>query len=254
MKNLCSTTGLVDFHCHLDLYPNHKDLILECERLGIRTLAVTNAPAVWSRNRDLAAGAQYVRVALGLHPQLAAQRQKEIGLFEQFLSETRYVGEVGLDGSRNFRGSLNVQRRVFRQILELCAISGDKILSVHSRQAVPEVLSLLDATEFLRRDRGKIILHWFTGSLAEARRALDMGVYFSVNQRMTTTGNGRRLIEFLPTERLLTESDGPFVSYKDKPITPKAVLDTVNQISSLRRTTAKEIQSRILDNLRRLLQ
>ena len=67
----------VDFHCHLDLYPDHEAAMAECEREGVHTLTVTTTPKAWSHNCDLAANSRYVRVALGLHPQLVAERASE---------------------------------------------------------------------------------------------------------------------------------------------------------------------------------
>ena len=89
----------VDFHCHLDLYRDHDALITECDREAIATLTVTTTPKAWPRNREMAAASAYVRVALGLHPQLVAEREGELPLFERHLHETRYIGEVGLDTS-----------------------------------------------------------------------------------------------------------------------------------------------------------
>ena len=63
---------LVDFHCHLDLYPDHAAAVEECERLGVFTLAVTTTPRAWPRNHQLATATRHVRAALGLHPQLVA--------------------------------------------------------------------------------------------------------------------------------------------------------------------------------------
>ena len=92
----------VDFHCHLDLYPDHASLVAESDRERVATLAVTTTPKAWRRNREVAAGSDYVRVALGLHPQLVAERASELLLFEKFLPETRYVGEIGLEAGPRF--------------------------------------------------------------------------------------------------------------------------------------------------------
>jgi TatD DNase family protein len=92
----------VDFHCHLDLYPDHIALIDECDREEIATLTVTTTPKAWGKNRSWAKHAKHVRVALGLHPQVVADRADEVTLFERLLCEARYVGEVGLDAGPKF--------------------------------------------------------------------------------------------------------------------------------------------------------
>jgi Tat protein secretion system quality control protein TatD with DNase activity len=88
---------LVDFHCHLDLYPDHAGVIAECERREVFTLAVTTTPRAWPRNHELASPTKYVRAALGLHPQLVQDHAKDIELWREYLSRARYVGEVGLE-------------------------------------------------------------------------------------------------------------------------------------------------------------
>lgn len=63
-----ATKGLVDFHCHLDLYPDHYSAVRDAEKAGIFTLAVTTTPRAWPRNHEIAKRTKYVRAALGLHP------------------------------------------------------------------------------------------------------------------------------------------------------------------------------------------
>jgi TatD DNase family protein len=225
------TRGLVDFHCHLDLYPNHLQLIEECEQLGIKTLSVTNAPSVWPRNQELVKRCRHVRVALGLHPQLAQQREHEIILFENYLNLTRYVGEVGLDGSPEYLNSWKIQQKVFQRILELCAKSEGKILTVHSRRAAREVLQMVGT--YLPRGKGKVVLHWFTGTKQEAQLAVSMGCYFSINYRMIESEQRRKLIETLPQERILTESDGPFIKIDNESSVPRDTAKVITGLASL---------------------
>lgn len=241
----------VDFHCHLDLYSDHAELIAECDRERIATLAVTTTPKAWTRNKELANGAIHVRVALGLHPQLVAEREAEMGLFENLLPEARYVGEVGLDASPRFYRSFDAQERVFERILRLCAEQGNKILTVHSVRAVSKVLQHLERA--LPTNRGHVVLHWFTGSAAEARRAVDHGCYFSVNSEMLKSPKHRALVEQLPADRLLTETDGPFVLSDGVPVRPLAVADTVVDLARVRGMSPHEMEGQILANLLKLV-
>lgn len=199
---------LVDLHCHLDLYPDFPEIIEECERERVYTLAVTTTPAAWTRNRDLTEGKKFVRAALGLHPQLVATRGSELSLWESLAENARYIGEIGLDGSRAHIGSFPLQQRVFKRILEVSNELGGKILTVHSLAAVGTVLDMLEAT--LRSSSTQVVMHWFTGTANETARALDLGCYFSVNQAMTKTERGTQILNVIPVNRLLTETDGPF--------------------------------------------
>ncbi|CUJ59067.1 TatD family deoxyribonuclease [Streptomyces cavourensis] len=241
----------VDFHCHLDLYPDHAQLIAECDREGVATLTVTTTPKAWSQNREMAAGANHVRVALGLHPQLVSEREQELGLFEKLLPEARYVGEIGLDAGPRFYRSFEAQERVFERILRMCAEQGNKVLTIHSVRTVAKVLQHLEKA--FPTDRGQVVLHWFTGSAAEARRAVEHGCYFSINSEMLKSAKNRELVEKLPVDRLLTETDGPFVLASGAAVRPIAVSNTVAQLAELRRLDSEEMRRQIIRNLAALV-
>lgn len=103
---------LADTHCHLDLYPDILQIAGECERRTLKTIAVTNLPSQWQITSKRLAGLSHIRVALGLHPQLAAEHEKELSLFLRLLPKVRYVGEVGLDGSKDSAVSLPQQKNL----------------------------------------------------------------------------------------------------------------------------------------------
>lgn len=246
-----ATSTLVDFHCHLDLYPDHAAAVAECDQAGIFTLAVTTTPRAWPRNKELAARTRRVRAALGLHPQLMAERAGELSLWEEYLTEARYIGEVGLDAGPRFYRSLDVQKDVFQRVLQGCAHAGGKILTVHSVRAVPAVLDMIEA--YLPSTRGRVVLHWFTGSKAEARRAVDLGCYFSVNTEMLSNGRHRATVAALPLDRILTESDGPFAQVNGRPARPVDMQTSVELLGRARGIAPSEMDSLIHSNLNRLL-
>ena len=153
-------------------------------------------------------------------------------------------------GPRHYK-SLDAQRRVFRRILERCADAGDKVLTVHSTRAVKHVLELIETC--LPPDRGRVVLHWFGGSRSEARRAIDLGCYFSVNATMLATDRGRSLVASLPVDRVLTETDGPFTPGADAPAQPEDVDLAVTAIAELRGARVEMVRSDLLRTLRNLL-
>lgn len=241
----------VDFHCHLDLFPDHEGAIERAEHAGIYTLTVTTTPRAWSRNHMLTRDRRFVRAALGLHPQLAGERESELALWEHYLPETRYVGEVGLDAGPRFYKTLEAQKRVFRRVLECCADAGDKVLTVHSVRAATPVLDMIEA--YLPAERGKVVLHWFTGSRSEARRALELGCYFSVNVAMAAKDRGRDLIAMLPSQRVLTETDGPFTQGVDGPAQPCDVRLVIADIARIRAVPEQIANQQLIAALRTLV-
>jgi len=244
---------LVDFHCHLDLYPNFEDLVFECERNRITTLAVTTTPRAWPRNLQLTKNLRYVRPALGLHPQLVEESfERELLLWESYLDEADFVGEVGLDAGPRFQAKLEYQKKIFRRILECCAAAGGKILSVHSVRSASLAMDLID--EF-KGSNNRYIFHWFSGTSAELKRAIGIECYFSINSGMLASAKGRSLIKEIPLDRIFTETDGPFTYVDDGiPFTPTNVTLVLDKLSSLLEINKTELRNRINKNLGCLLQ
>lgn len=243
--------GLVDFHCHLDLYPDHSAAVREADAAGVFTLAVTTTPRAWPRNHELAQRTKHVRAALGLHPQLVAERESEVDLWDQYLSQTRYVGEVGLDAGPRFFKSLDAQKRVFQHVLRRCAQAGNKIITVHSIRSTKVVLDHVE--EHLPPGRGKIVLHWFTGTKSEAKRALDLGCFFSINAAMLDNEKHAPMVQVIPLDRMLTETDGPFTRTGERPSQPADVAAVVDGLGRLHGLPAVDVARVIRDNLRMML-
>jgi TatD DNase family protein len=245
------TAAFVDFHCHLDLYPDHVAAVAECDQIGVHTLAVTTTPKAWPHNYGLASKTKYVRAALGLHPQLVSERADEIVLWEKYLPQARYIGEVGLDAGPRFYRSFEKQKEVFGRVLTLCAAAGGKILTVHSVRAASAVLDMVEVQ--LPPTRGQVVLHWFTGSRAEARRAVDLGCYFSINVEMMKSDKHRSLVAELPLDRILTETDGPFTKCDGRPARPGDIATTVETLARVRGIEAAAMAEIVRANLRVLV-
>lgn len=243
---------LVDFHCHLDLYPDFEQLVAECDQAQVFTLAVTTTPRAWPRNHTLASATKHVRAALGLHPQLVSERADELQLWEEYLPNARYVGEIGLDASPRYYKSFDLQKRIFERALRACASRGEKILTLHSVRAVGAVLDMLET--YLPPTRGKAVLHWFTGTKPEAQRACELGCFFSINGQMLKNDHHRTTVAALPLDRLLTETDGPFTrSRAQEPARPKDVHDTLRMLAQVRSISMEEMAAKIQTNLRYLV-
>lgn len=243
-------TPLVDYHCHLDLYPDFEQLITDCETNHIFTLAVTTTPKAWPRNHQLISNRQFVRAALGLHPQLVADRANEISLWKEYLPSTRYVGEIGLDAGPKFYHSFELQKEVFKEILQSCSSSGDKILSIHSVRSASVVLDMIE--KYLNISKNKVVLHWFTGSNSELKRAIDLGCYFSINAEMSKSIRSQELIPKIPRQLILTETDGPFTTVNQEPARPRHITKTIDLLSRLIKFPIADLADKIHSNMQTL--
>jgi TatD DNase family protein len=244
--------SLHDTHCHVDLFPDPQAIVREAEVAQVYTIAVTTTPSVFEHLERLLAGSRFVRPAIGLHPELVAARSSELPLFHAALSRTRYVGEVGLDYVTADDAERKLQRRVLSEILTACAEYGDKIITSHSRRAADDVIDAFGAGF-----RGTWILHWYSGSERALRRALDHGAYFSVNPAMLSSERGRRLISTVPPDRVLLESDGPFVTcggpMGSSPVRPLDAIETAAELSRLWSIALEDTAVRLKTTFRALL-
>lgn len=239
-----------DFHCHIDLHPDPAALIARCEQERVAVLAVTTTPRALPQNRLWMRDSSYVHAAVGLHPELVADRYAEIDLLEQRISECRLVGEVGLDGSAKHRGSYERQKEVFARALVTSQMHRGRVVTIHSRGAAADTISLIEK----HTDPANVlcILHWFSGSLAEARRAADAGCYFSVNSAMLAHGRGRALAQNIPEDRLLTETDSPFLTLDDGAPGPLHAMRVVAELAKLFDEQRSAVGERVMSNALRV--
>jgi TatD DNase family protein len=98
------------------------------------------------------------------------------------------------------------------------------------------------------------VLHWFTGTRAEARRAVDLGCYFSINAEMLDSNRHRELVAALPLERLLTETDGPFTQRDGRATRPSDVRAVVSSLATLRHAPPGVMAAQIASNLKALVE
>lgn len=239
-------TTLHDTHFHLDLFENPVGVIERINTANVYTIAVTNLPAVFENTTRLIGGSKYIRAALGFHPELASRHVHQIDKFLQLLPLTRYIGEIGLDNFKKTPADYTVQKRVFETIISACHEATSKILTIHSRRAEKDVVSIIGP-----RFSGKIILHWYSGSISELEKALSYGFYFSVNYAMTQSENGKKIIAHIPKERLLLETDGPFIKFGNTPFDPCIIDNTVTALRQI--TESYEIASILNSNFMNLL-
>jgi TatD DNase family protein len=239
----------VDFHCHLDLYQNPLSIAKECGRDGSFILSVTTTPKAWHGTRMLAGTNRRIKTALGLHPQIAQLRIAELSLFDSLISETRYLGEIGLDGGTESKPHWRAQLKVFDHILASASRNGGRILSIHSRRSATAVLDALER----QPDAGVPVFHWFSGTKYELKRAIDMGCWFSVGSAMAQSKRAIEMISIIPRDRIITETDGPFGTVNGKPLHPgdtHLISEVLHQCWSVDRA---EVARQVLESFRQLV-
>lgn len=240
-------TGLCDTHCHLDAYNDPIAVLAEAAEAEVSVVAVTGDPGAYRLLRTRLGPRPKVEAALGRHPLHVSPRwPTDLARFLRLLPTAAWIGEIGLDFSPAGKPTQREQARVFDALLSEAQVR-DRILTVHSRGAAKEVVDALIATG------ARAVLHWFTGPVAVAEKAVAYGLWFSANSAMVASPKGQRLLaDVVPPERWLLETDGPYVKVGGRPARPSDVVSITEQIARLWGMATQEATQRISENQRRL--
>jgi len=240
---------VIDLHSHLDLYPDGLALAQEVNRRNEFTLVVTTSPRAYRATSRVFAGLRNIKVALGLHPEVALAKQGELDDLVAGIAKVPFIGEIGMDGSPRFRGSLFIQEAIFQAALSECGRHPGKVMSIHSRGAERRVVELLATT----RHAGVPLLHWFSGALVELENAVRIGCWFSVGPAMLEGEKGRAVVARMPMNRVLPETDGPFTSVGGKPLQPWDAWSVRESLSEIWGMPVEDVGEQLRHNLQRLL-
>ncbi len=240
---------MIDFHTHLDLYPNPLSVAQETSRRNIFTLAVTTSPRAWLATTKVLRELPNIKIALGLHPEIVLAKESERDLLLELVAKSEFIGETGLDGSPQHKPTLALQISILNSLLKQCASHGGRIISLHSRRAVTQVLDILDK----HPDAGTPILHWFSGSNAELTRAVQRGCWFSFGPAGIRTKAGKDTLMSIPLDRLIPESDGPFACLNGVGVMPWEASNIIRDISASRRLSEDFVAAQFRVNVSKIL-
>ncbi|MBN2643913.1 MAG: YchF/TatD family DNA exonuclease [Desulfuromonadaceae bacterium] len=241
--------ALVDTHAHLDGNRFRDDLDQVLERAteqGVRTIITVGCDLPSSvASVELAQRFSQLYATVGIHPHDASTLTPEVlARLAQLAGHERVVavGEIGLDYFRN-RSPQDVQQQAFRQQIQL-ARQYRKPIVIHDRDAHEDILRILK--EELADDDLGVVLHCFSGDLAMAEECVKRGYYLSFTGTITYPKNDamREIIRQIPLERILVETDCPYLSpqsWRGQRNEPAYVVETARAIATLRGLTLHDI-------------
>lgn len=216
--------NLIDTHFHLDHYRNYMDIAVKITELKQYTICVTNSPGVFLSCKNLVSETQYLKFAIGFHPQDKNLSNRELQDFMRLINRTNYVGEIGLDFTNASSYMPKPQQLYcFEEIVRKCALQ-NKLMTIHVRGAEPEAISVLK-----KYAPKKMIIHWFTGDEECLRRLVEIGCYFSINSNMVVGKNKEKYL-LVPKDRILIESDGPYTKIVGKNFDPSFLCQSYEMI------------------------
>lgn len=251
---------LIDAHCHLELreFPDAAPIIERARAQGVVHAVVVGLlqkPGDFGDALQVAAKhPDFLTPTMGIHPHDAGKATvDDWAELERLcaLPEVVAVGETGLDYYYN-HSTPQAQRMGFERQCVL-AKSTHKPLVVHVRDAHLECAEVLHA-----QDMHVGMIHCFTGNTDDARRYLDLGFHLSISGVVTykKTEALQAAVAFAPLERLLLETDSPFlapVPYRGKKNEPAHMVETAKMVARLKGLDAEHVARTCADNVVKLL-
>ncbi len=274
---------LTDSHAHLDMFPDDlAGVLARAQAAGVSTIlaiGIGDGPHQMQRALEIAQefsghpDTPVIYASAGIHPQEAHQATDETLTRLAALAEDERViaiGEIGLDYYHVENPPIAVQRAAFVAQMQVAAAARKPIL-IHCRTselATPEaklkfgtadawedLLELIEAHWHPHALPG--IMHCFSGTLDQARRALDLGFYLSFAGNLTypAAKTIREAAAFAPADRILIETDAPFLApipHRGQQNEPALMVHTAECLAGLRNLTPEALAALTTANFQSL--
>jgi TatD DNase family protein len=256
---------VVDSHCHLADEAFAADL--EAVATRARTAGVRSALCILGADRDeelaraeqVAAVWPAVQFAVGVHPHHAGTYAGRATAAADFVRRAAArvgavaLGELGLDYHYDF-APRDVQQEVFAAQVAL-ALELNRPVVIHTREAAGDTLAVVREAGGGRL-RG--VVHCFSGGADEARSALDLGLFISLAGILTfpKADTLREVARFVPADRLLVETDAPFlapVPFRGKRNEPAWVVETLTRLALVRQVPPETLGAQVIANFEALV-
>lgn len=265
----------IDAHTHLQFppYDADRDAVLErAKAAGVKMITVGTQYSTSKRGVELAEKHPGdIWAAIGFHPAHANAKWfhdkneqhssvREIFDYLEFEQLAKHpsvvaIGECGLDYFRidkNDEETRTSQRAVFLSQIKLAHEAG-KPLMIHCREAFGDLIDMLKTNSSKLQAGGAI--HFFTGTVDDARQLLDLGFSFTFGGVITFSRDYDDVIKLIPLNRILSETDAPYVSpepYRGKRNEPAYVVEVVKKLAELKGIPVEKMAERIWENARRI--
>ena len=254
---------MIDAHCHLN-YPGYEndfnEVVKRAEKKGVEKIVNVGTDLKTSRKAvELAKNNANFYAVVGIHPHDANSVEdgweKEI---EKLLNEEKVIGigEIGLDYFAHNDVDSKIQKKIFEKQLQI-AIKKRMPLQIHSRRAASDIIDILSS---YRRELPDIpgMFHCMSGNLDYLKKVLNLGFYVGFDGNITYKGIApgedtplRDLVEYSPLERLITETDAPWltpVPHRGSRNEPSYVIITAEFIAGIKGVSFDKINSVTTEN------
>jgi TatD DNase family protein len=246
---------IIETHCHLDYLKNEslQEILSKSLEVGIeKIITISVEPENFDTVLSLAENHDQIYFTQGIHPHDAKKSTTEaLKVIEQRCVHPKMVavGEIGLDYYYN-HSPRETQLKVLEHQFEI-AIAQNKPVVIHSRDADDDMIMMLE--KFAPRLKRKGVIHSFTSGQKLADTALAQGFYIGFNGILTfkNAQNVRDVFSSVPLEKMLLETDAPFLTpipHRGKENAPYYLPFILSKISELKGQNEQEVSEILYKN------
>ncbi|MFH1327362.1 MAG: TatD family hydrolase [Candidatus Bathyarchaeota archaeon] len=243
---------MIDVHCHLTQpdYDSDRGEVIERCRQGLKAVVTSCAhPKDFSSTMQLVEQyPKFIFCTVGIHPtyvkEIGETENNFIDLVEKNREKVNGIGEVGLDFKIQENEFREQQKKLFISFMKL----SEKIklpLIIHSRAAFKEAMELLESYRMKN-----VLMHFFTAREL-LNKVIENDWYISVNTTLLTSKKIKKIVRDLPLERILTETDAPWLGLEKERNEPSSVKLVVEKIAQIKKLSFDEADSVTTENAQR---
>jgi len=251
----------IDIHAHLTFNEFGSDILEVLQKtLDQETWVINIGADVDTSISALEIAKKYsegIFASVGVHPMAVDkvsvsdwQKLEEIARDDKIVA----IGECGLEFLKITDEEKERQIIFFRKHIEL-ALSVNKPLMIHCRDAYEDTLRILKEYKDKVGEKLRGDIHFFAGSLEQAKQFVNLGFTLSFTGVITFTTQYDEVVKWLPVNMIMAETDCPYVSpapYRGKRNEPLYVAEVLKKMAELRGVTYEEMTRTNLDNARRI--
>lgn len=253
--------NIIDAHTHVNMMdPTQRSAVMQRALDG--GIGVINVGADELSSRDAVALTQIYKegvwAVVGYHPH-EAQKDLNMESLQELARDTRVVGigECGLDYfklDKEKEDEIKEKQKVLFESQIVLAHKLKKPLVIHCREAFGDTIALLEKhKDLLLPEAG--ILHFFTGTIEDARALLNLGFSFTFGGLITFNRSFDEIISHIPNGRILVETDAPWVaprSHRGQQNEPSYIPEIVESLAVIKCTSLSEMNGVLLENTKRI--
>lgn len=260
---------IIDIHSHLQ-FPefdfDREDVLAKMMENKIASIVVGTDFESSKKALDLAIGNENIFASIGLHPCDNVSEDFDKNKYQELINQDKEknivaIGECGLDYFHLDKSNLEIleknkkrQEKIFREQI-VFALENDLALMIHARDAYTDILKILKEYKEKWGEKLRGNVHFFAGSLEEAREFNALGFTISFTGVITFAKSYDEIIREIEIRNIQIETDAPFVApkpYRGKKCESNMVVEVLNKISKLKNLEKEALKKALRENNKRV--